>query len=62
VLVFGNGNDVVAAAFVSSAVIAIAGYLTARKSRRSIARSILFGSVVLGAGLSMATLKAALSQ
>jgi len=61
-LVFGDSNNVLVATFVSTAVIALAGYATARKAHRSVVSSILFGCIVLVLGLSIATLKAALSH
>ena len=61
-VLFGDGNDVVVAAFVSTAVIAIAGYETARKAHRSVVGSIMFSGVVLLIGLSIATLKAVLGH
>jgi len=57
-LVVGERNDVVVAAYVSGSIIAIAGYGTARKSGRSVVGSLVFGAVVLVIGLSVATLKA----
>ncbi len=57
-LVVGEGNDVVVAAYVSGSIIAIAGYGTARKAGRSVVGSLVFGAIVLVVGLSVATLKA----
>ncbi len=57
-LVVSDRNDVVVAAYVSGSVIAIAGYGTARRAGRSVVGSLVFGAVVLLAGLVVATAKA----